>query len=85
MNAFYSQEHLSRVVLPDSVVTINDNAFYACDNLESIVIPASVTYIGKDTFSFCKKLTVYTDEMSATMQYAQANQINVVTTALTSP
>jgi len=85
VNAFYSQEHLSRVVLPDSVVTINDNAFYACDNLKSIVIPASVTYIGKDTFSFCKKLTVYTDEMSATMQYAQANQINVVTTALTSP
>ncbi len=51
--AFVSCEHLSSVVIPDSVQTIGDYAFRGCRNLNSINIPDGLTSIGDQAFYEC--------------------------------
>ncbi len=48
--AFYSQDNIINVIIPDSVTTIGDNAFYYCENLVNITIPDSVKTIGSSSF-----------------------------------
>ena len=52
----FSYAAFSSVVIPDSVVTIEDSAFNHCEQLKEITIPASVTVIGKNVFSRCEQL-----------------------------
>ena len=47
----------SSYVIPNSVLSINENAFLGCSNLMNITIPESVTYIGSFSVSFCPNLT----------------------------
>jgi len=47
---------LESVVLPESLLQINNFAFYNCSNLKSINIPSSVNKIGMRAFYLCKKL-----------------------------
>ena len=44
-------------VIPDSVVTVDDDAFGYCSRLTSVVIPAGITRIGAYTFYSCSSLT----------------------------
>ena len=44
------------VILPNSVITIDNRAFYNCNRITSIVIPNSVTGIGEAAFTFCSSL-----------------------------
>ena len=44
---------LTSLVIPSSVITIEDYAYYQCTNLRSVTIPSSVTYIGKYAFQGC--------------------------------
>ena len=44
------------VIIPNGIVSIEDNAFSNCWFLESITIPDSVTSIGNRAFSSCKSL-----------------------------
>lgn len=58
-NAFASTTSVSaitRVVLPDSIVSIGDKAFSYCVNLKSVNIPNGVRTIGNDAFEFCLSL-----------------------------
>ena len=47
--------HLTRVVLPETLETIEDYAFLCCSYLNEIVIPDSVTYIGNSAFDNCRR------------------------------
>ena len=55
--AFYGRKNLTRVVIPDSVVSIGNFAFNRCTGLTDIVIPDSVTSIGMRAFWDCTGLT----------------------------
>ena len=45
-----------KFVVPDGVISIEDDAFAGCINLMEIVLPESVDYIGYDAFSGCSSL-----------------------------
>ena len=50
-------EGATKVVIPDSVTSIEDGAFEDCASLTSVEIPNSVTSIGKSAFEDCASLT----------------------------
>lgn len=56
-NAFYMQNSLTGITIPNSVESIEEYSFSYCDNLTSVVIPDSVTSIGAGAFSECYNLT----------------------------
>lgn len=51
------KEQIRKVILSESVTSIDDGAFSGCTNLETIAIPPAVTYIGEQAFSGCFKLS----------------------------
>lgn len=55
--AISNKWHMTRLVLPSSLVTIGDHAFDSCRGLTEVVIPTSVRYVGTDVFSNCSALT----------------------------
>ena len=56
-NAFYSSRTtIKSIVLPDLVLTIENDAFTNCMNLESITMPDSITSIGDRAFRYCHSL-----------------------------
>gem|GEM_PF-2708573 len=55
--AFYDQQGLTSVTIPNSVVEIEDWAFQDCENLVSVTIGASVESIGEGAFFGCTSLT----------------------------
>lgn len=48
---------LTKVVIPDSVISIDSEAFRDCTSLTSVTIPDSVTEIGSSAFNGCTSLT----------------------------
>ena len=58
--AFYNNDNVTHVVIPDSVTTIGDSAFYSCDSLTSVTIGDSVTTIGYNAFYNCTS-ALYTE------------------------
>lgn len=55
-NAFYNQEALKKVILPNTIEFIGDSAFAFCRSLNQIQLPASLEAIGEKAFYVCKKL-----------------------------
>lgn len=55
--AFFNCYHLTKIDLPEGLVSIGDNAFVNCRYLERIEIPDSVTSMGKSVFQTCLRLT----------------------------
>ncbi len=55
--AFYENETLTSVVMPNSVTSIGMGAFRLCTSIASVVIPNSVTSIVESAFSGCWSLT----------------------------
>ena len=70
--AFYDNDTITSVTIPDSVTTIGDYAFFDCDSLTTIYIPNSVTRIEEYAFSHCSSLTsIYISNSVITIgQYA---------------
>ena len=58
-NAFYNNDTITSVTIPNSVTTIGYYAFSSCSSLASIYIPSSVTTIGSYAFDGCTNLTIY--------------------------
>ena len=54
---FGDNDHIVKVVIPDSVTTIGSGAFKDCTFLTDVNIPDSVTTIGSHAFSSCTFLT----------------------------
>lgn len=54
---FASNDNITSVTLPDSIIRIEDRAFRWCHSLAEINFPDKVTYIGYASFSECKSLT----------------------------
>jgi len=52
----FSSEVLKSIVIPDSVITIDQEAFYYCENLENITLGNNVQYIGAEAFIGSAKL-----------------------------
>ena len=65
-NAFSGCNHLSSVIIPNSVTSIGLSAFYNCIGLTSVTIPNSVTSIGQSAFYNCSALTSVTIPNSVT-------------------
>ena len=51
--AFYTDENITTLHLPDSIRVIGESAFYCCERLTEIEIPDSVTSIGNHAFMGC--------------------------------
>ena len=64
--AFFDNEILLSIILPNSVKTIGYSAFEDCGRLTSVTIPNSVTSIGDMAFKDCKGLTSITIPNSVT-------------------
>ncbi len=56
IGAFYSCGEITEIILPDSLVYINDYAFQECKKLTDIVIPNSVIDVGAGAFDNCGAL-----------------------------
>lgn len=55
-NAFYLNENIQKVVIPNSIIEIKAKAFAGCNGMKEVSIPASVTYIDSSAFSYCRSL-----------------------------
>lgn len=55
--AFWGDNHLKSVTIPNTVTFIGNGAFNQCERLECATIPDSVIEIGEYAFSYCPSLT----------------------------
>lgn len=58
--AFSHCEGITALVIPESVIRIEQGAFFDCYNLESLTIPNGVAFLGDSAFCSCEKLTAVT-------------------------
>jgi hypothetical protein len=60
VDAFSGNEDLTGIIIPDSVISIENMAFFFCPQLESVHIGNGVTTIGNSAFSLCGALSSVT-------------------------
>ncbi|MDD4290785.1 MAG: leucine-rich repeat protein [Clostridia bacterium] len=66
VQAFHNCTNLTRVILPDTLISIDRQAFGVCSSLDRIIIPASVESMGQMVFYLCSNLKAI-DFMSSNM------------------
>ena len=59
-SAFYHNDNVKFIDIPNTVTTIGEHSFTYCDALESITFPSSVTSIDSRTFYECPNLKTIT-------------------------
>lgn len=55
-SAFFSNEIIEKVIIPDTIKEIGDRAFAYCENLKEVNIPDTVEKVGNKVFSDCPKI-----------------------------
>ena len=55
-SAFWDNQYIEEVVVPDSVVNLGGDTFYNCKNLKRINIGKNIRYMGNNPFAGCPKL-----------------------------
>jgi len=65
-SAFSGKKSMTSVLIPNSVIRINDYAFSECEELTSVVLPNSITHIDSFAFSDCINLSYITIPSSVT-------------------
>ena len=53
----FSNSQITSVIIPNSIVIIDNGVFNGCYFLNSVSLPNTITKIGKSSFSYCEKLT----------------------------
>ena len=83
-NAFYGNQKITKISLPNSLNSIGDEAFYGCVSLVNIVIPDSVTTIGDRAFYKCEGLESISipDKVSTINEFCFAHCSNLTTVAI---
>ena len=56
-SSFYGNDHITLVIIPDSVTTIGISAFEDCDALTTVIIGNGLTTISHYAFAFCTNLS----------------------------
>ncbi|MBQ8320807.1 MAG: leucine-rich repeat protein [Clostridia bacterium] len=59
-NLYLDGELVTKLIIPDNVISISDYAFHYCKSLTSVTISNSITNIGEAAFRFCTSLTSVT-------------------------
>ena len=70
---FQKLRNLQKVILPNTIKSINKKAFYQ-SGLQSIEIPASVETIGKSAFQGCTALTTVTFEKGSQLKIIEGDR-----------
>lgn len=55
--AFFTNNNLESIDLPETLTTIEASAFYYCNMLTRLKIPQTVSFIGERAFAWCSALT----------------------------
>ncbi|MCR5138782.1 MAG: leucine-rich repeat protein, partial [Bacteroidaceae bacterium] len=55
-NAFYNQDNLTAISLPNTILSIGQHAFQNCDGLKSVNIPGSVKALEYEAFRECHNM-----------------------------
>jgi len=55
-NAFKLCTNLKNIIIPNSVVIINDRAFFDLKNLQSIILSDGISEIGDECFAYCNRI-----------------------------
>lgn len=59
-DAFAQCNQMTGIILPDTLIEIEEFAFFLCKSLQSVTIPDSVVMIGQEAFWYCTSLeTIY--------------------------
>ncbi len=84
LQAFYYEQDLKSVTLPDTLKYIDEQAFANCSSLTEIMIPANVTEIKSNAFMSCSQLArVYIKSTNVTIAnhaFSNSYQRNVTLT-----
>lgn len=56
--AFFHNENLLSVTIPESIKSIGSSAFQTCNGLTALSIPSSVNTISNAAFAYCKNLKI---------------------------
>lgn len=64
--AFYDNENLTSVTIPNTVTSVQENAFKFCLNIKNLNLPDSLTKIGRRSFEGCCRLMSLTIPDSVT-------------------
>lgn len=76
-SAFYLENYMKTVTIPNSVTSIGEWAFYGCSGLTSVAIPNSMTTIGSRAFQECENL--YSIEIPNSVQEIGENAFRYCT------
>ncbi len=55
-SAFFGNEELCAIVIPEGVTSIKDNAFYDCSSLVFVSLPSTLDLLGESVFANCTSL-----------------------------
>lgn len=58
--AFFYNDALKTLVLPEKVEQLGEESFEWCDGISSVVLPATVSFIGQGAFNGCTELVSFT-------------------------